>query len=230
MPSPSASTALPIPAGDGRRFADAASVGVSRGATTVITSRYGSAFRPAISPNGKLLVFGSREGVETGLRIRELDTGVERWLAFPVQRDNMEAVPDLDVLPGYSFTPDGGAITISGRTLVDRDNDHPQTFVEVLFADTGIGIDPADQKLIFEKFYRVGAVELHSTGSTKFKGAGPGLGLPIARGVIQAHGGKIWVESSGHDEARMPGSTFHVVLPVAIPSSSSITGPLRSKS
>jgi signal transduction histidine kinase len=117
------------------------------------------------------------------------------------------------------FTPDGGVITISGRTLEDNDNDHPQTFVEVLFADTGIGIDASDQKLIFEKFYRVGTVELHSTGSTKFKGAGPGLGLPIAKGVIQAHGGKIWVESLGHDEARMPGSIFHVLLPVAMPPS-----------
>jgi len=115
------------------------------------------------------------------------------------------------------FTPDGGAITISGRTLEDNNEDNPQTFVEVLFADTGIGIDVSDQKLIFEKFYRVGTVELHSTGSTKFKGAGPGLGLPIAKGVIQAHGGKIWAESPGHDEARMPGSIFHVLLPVALP-------------
>jgi hypothetical protein len=43
-------------------------------------------------------------------------SGVERWLAFPVQRDNMEAVPDLDVIPGYSFTPDGSAIVF--RTAV----------------------------------------------------------------------------------------------------------------
>jgi signal transduction histidine kinase len=88
--------------------------------------------------------------------------------------------------------------------------------VEVLFADTGIGIDRNDQTLIFEKFYRVGAVELHSTGTTKFKGAGPGLGLTIAKGVIQAHGGKIWVESPGHDEEDLPGSTFHVILPAVV--------------
>jgi signal transduction histidine kinase len=128
------------------------------------------------------------------------------------------------------FTPDGGTITISGRTLEDNSDGHPQRFVEVLFADTGIGVESADQKLIFEKFYRVGAVELHSTGTTKFKGAGPGLGLPIAKGVIQAHGGKIWVESPGHDEARMPGSTFHVLLPIALPPASlglTNTGRLR---
>ncbi|HEX9894913.1 MAG TPA: amidohydrolase family protein [Gemmatimonadales bacterium] len=80
---------------------------------TPFTQRYGSGFRPAISPDGKLLVYGSREGAETGLRIRELATGVERWLAHPIQRDNMEAIPDLDVIPGYSFTPDSRAIVIS---------------------------------------------------------------------------------------------------------------------
>jgi len=83
------------------------------GTTTVLTSRYGSGFRPAISPDGKILVYGTREGAETGLRLREMASGVERWLAFPVQRDNMEAVPDLDVIPGYSFTPDGSAVVVS---------------------------------------------------------------------------------------------------------------------
>lgn len=151
----------------------------------------------------------------------------------PVQGDLQRLCQAFGNLVGNAikFTPDGGNIVVSGRTLEDDSNGRLQRFVELMFADTGIGIDLADQKLIFEKFYRVGAVELHSTGTTKFKGAGPGLGLPIAKGVIQAHGGKIWVESPGHDEARMPGSTFHIVLPVALPSSSGTsTGPLRGKS
>ena len=80
---------------------------------TIFTQRYGSGFRPAISPDGKLLVYGSREGAETGLRIRELASGAEHWLAHPIQRDNMEAIPDLDVIPGYAFTPDSRAIVIS---------------------------------------------------------------------------------------------------------------------
>jgi signal transduction histidine kinase len=113
------------------------------------------------------------------------------------------------------FTPDGGTITVNGHLLQVANGAEPQAYVEVLITDTGIGIDRNDQHLIFEKFYRVGAVELHSTGSTKFKGAGPGLGLPIAKGIIQAHGGKIWVESPGHNEERMPGSTFHILLPAA---------------
>jgi signal transduction histidine kinase len=113
------------------------------------------------------------------------------------------------------YTPDGGSIRIWGRRLQEEGtNGVMQNYVEVIVADTGIGIDRDDLELIFEKFYRVDSPDLHSTGSTKFKGAGPGLGLPIARGVIMAHGGKIWVESPGHDETRFPGSAFHILLPV----------------
>jgi signal transduction histidine kinase len=67
--------------------------------------------------------------------------------------------------------------------------------------------------MIFEKLYTIGAVQVHSSGRTKFKGGGPGLGLAIARGVVQAHGGKLWVESTGYDETTFPGSTFFVLLP-----------------
>ena len=103
------------------------------------------------------------------------------------------------------YTPDGGNITIDGRPLPG--------FLEITFSDTGIGIDPEDQNHIFEKFGRIGSPSLHSSGKTKFKGGGPGLGLPITKGIIEAHGGAIWVESPGYDEACYPGTTFHVLLP-----------------
>jgi signal transduction histidine kinase len=64
----------------------------------------------------------------------------------------------------------------------------------------------------------VGKSTLHSSGKVKFKGAGPGLGLPIAKGLVEAHGGRLWVESPGHDEVNCPGSTFYLLLPVlAVP-------------
>jgi signal transduction histidine kinase len=89
--------------------------------------------------------------------------------------------------------------------------------VEVILADRGVGIDPKYHELIFKKFFRIGSTALHSTGTTKFMGAGPGLGLPIARGVIEGHGGKIWVESAGYDPDRLPGSRVHVILPLSPP-------------
>lgn len=104
------------------------------------------------------------------------------------------------------YTPDGGKITVNGRQLPG--------FVEIIIKDNGIGIDPDDQQIIFDKFGRLGNSALHSSGKTKFKGGGPGLGLHIARGIIEAHGGTIWVESSGFDEVKCPGSTFHILLPL----------------
>jgi signal transduction histidine kinase len=104
------------------------------------------------------------------------------------------------------YTPDGGRLMIAGRQLPG--------FIEVTFSDTGIGISQEDQTRIFEKFGNLGNVSLHSSGKTKFKGGGPGLGLPISRGIIEAHGGSIWVESLGCDEANCPGSTFHILLPM----------------
>ncbi|MBS1241877.1 MAG: hypothetical protein H6R40_1304, partial [Gemmatimonadetes bacterium] len=78
-----------------------------------VAMRYGSAFRPALSPDGKWLVYGTRHENRTGLRIRDQATGEERWLAYPVQRDDQEARATLDVLPGYAFTPDSKAIVVS---------------------------------------------------------------------------------------------------------------------
>jgi signal transduction histidine kinase len=116
------------------------------------------------------------------------------------------------------YTPDGGRIMISGRRFEEAGaGEAATTYIEITVADTGIGISAEDRELIFEKFYRADSPDLHSTGTTKFKGAGPGLGLSISRGVIQAHGGRVWVESPGHDETTLPGSTFHVVLPATPP-------------
>jgi Tol biopolymer transport system component len=83
------------------------------GTVTAMSARYGSAFKPALSPDGMWLTYASRQDAETGLRLRELATGEERWLAYPIQRDEQESYADMDVLPGYSFTPDSRAVVIS---------------------------------------------------------------------------------------------------------------------
>jgi len=70
------------------------------------TSRFGSAFTPTLSPDGKWLVYGTRYEDKTALRIRDLKTGDERWLAYPVQKDDQESQATMGVLPNMSFTPD----------------------------------------------------------------------------------------------------------------------------
>ena len=78
----------------------------------VLTDAQGSAFRPMLSPDGKKLFYGTRFDTQTGLRVRDLSTGVDRWLKYPVQRDDQESRATRDVLPGYAVTPDGSEIVI----------------------------------------------------------------------------------------------------------------------
>ncbi|MGC8856488.1 MAG: sensor histidine kinase [Anaerolineae bacterium] len=129
--------------------------------------------------------------------------GSETWIYADPER-LYQALRNI-LINAIKFTPDKGKITIDGRTLPG--------FIEITVADTGIGIPPEYQNVIFEKFGQLGRADLHSSSKTKFKGGGPGLGLPIARGIIEAHGGTIWVESEGYDEEKCPGSTFHILLP-----------------
>ena len=129
--------------------------------------------------------------------------GSKQWIYVDHARI-MQAIHNV-INNAIKFTPDGGSITIDGRAL--------QGFIEVTIADTGIGISHDNQTVIFEKFGQLGRVDLHSSGKTKFKGGGPGLGLPIARGILEAHGGSIWVESPGYDEKNCPGSIFHILIP-----------------
>ncbi|MCA6415239.1 MAG: PD40 domain-containing protein, partial [Cytophagales bacterium] len=77
------------------------------------TQRYGSAFSPTLSPDGKWLVYGTRHNDQTGLLLRDIKSGDERWLAYPVQRDEQESIAPLGVLPAMSFTPDSKEVVAS---------------------------------------------------------------------------------------------------------------------
>lgn len=132
---------------------------------------------------------------------------------FPGSREMMFADPERiqqalrNVLSNaIKFTPDGGRVEVNGRMF--------SGFVEILVTDNGIGIAEQDQLKIFEKFSGLGDTRLHSSSKINFKGGGPGLGLPITKGILEAHGGSIWVESEGYDEEKLPGSTFHILLPL----------------
>ncbi len=143
--------------------------------------------------------------------------GSDRKLTFEV-----EGLDDLPMIMGDSkrlhqalwniitnavkYTPDGGRIVIRGARI--------DKAVHIAVEDSGIGIDPEDQRRIFDRFYILHDVALHRSSKTAFKGGGLGVGLTVARGIIEGHGGKVWVESEGRDEERLPGSTFHIILPI----------------
>ena len=83
------------------------------GEEDVITNAPGSAVRPVLSPDGKTLIYATRRDNETALRTLELETGEERWLRYPVQRDEQESTFTRDLFPGYAFVPDGSALIVT---------------------------------------------------------------------------------------------------------------------
>jgi len=95
------------------------------------------------------------------------------------------------------YTPSGGQIVVSASSDGDQ--------VTFTVSDTGIGIPRTDQPRIFERFYRVDVARSREVGGT-------GLGLSIAKHLVEAHGGRIWVESEVGQ-----GSKFHFTVPVFQP-------------
>jgi signal transduction histidine kinase len=121
------------------------------------------------------------------------------------------------------YTPDGGSIWVKGWLSSSAPTPSGQSSwpisgeeegIIVLVKDSGVGIDHSEQKEIFRHFHVVGDISYHSSSKTAFGGGGIGLGLPITRGIIEAHGGRVWAESEGHHAKTDPGSKFYVLLPL----------------
>ncbi len=147
-------------------------------------------FRPASQERGQQLQVGSLSGFPP---IRGDRNYLRRAIANVVSN-------------AIKFTPDGGLIEVWIENTGDA--------LDLVVRDTGIGIDRSEQEHIFDKFYVLENTALHSTSATDYKGGGLGLGLSVVRGIIEAHGGKVFVESKGYDEVNLPGSKFHLVLPL----------------
>jgi signal transduction histidine kinase len=97
------------------------------------------------------------------------------------------------------FTPAGGAVTTTVRAAGDA--------VQFTVTDTGGGIPAEQLPLVFDRFFQMttSAPRLHTRH-------GAGLGLPISRGIVEAHGGRIWIES-----VVGKGTSVHFLVPAAPP-------------
>ncbi len=93
---------------------------LTSGLEDILTLAQGSAIRPLLSPDGKQLVYGTRFEHNTGLRIRNLETGEDKWLVYPIQRDDQESRFTRDLLPGYAFTPDGTSVIYTAEGGIRR--------------------------------------------------------------------------------------------------------------
>jgi signal transduction histidine kinase len=140
-----------------------------------------------------------------------LDGSINDIPSLMVDSELIQKAFDNVIVNAIKFTPDGGSISVCFEAVSDE---RQSRWAEIRVQDTGIGIDKANLDVIFEKLYQLGTVELHSSGRTTFKGGGPGLGLAIAAGIVKAHGGKVWADSPGYDEQKLPGSTFFIRLPM----------------
>lgn len=164
------------------------------------------------------------------LRKQEITTDLDKSIPA-IKGDQTRLMQLLSNVIGNAikFTPDGGTITVttcvrqlmkSAQTTIIDSNlslnivKKPQCYIEIIISDNGIGIDQEDQSRIFDKFYEAGSIEEHSSGKVAFKSRGTGLGLSIAKGVVEMHGGEIWVESPGYNPQTCPGSSFFILLPM----------------
>ena len=126
------------------------------------------------------------------------------------------------------FSRDGGNIVVAGRVVNQsalRNKEDAITifnapfylnmgnkwFLQVEVRDSGVGIEQAEQLKIFEKFYEIGEIRHHSSSKHKFQGKGSGLGLAVVKGVVEAHGGMVWVESPS---CTGDGTSFFILLPL----------------
>ena len=155
-----------------------------------------------------------------------MDTVVREFEKSCIERNISIMVEDLTKLPvihadglqlkvafanvlgnAIKFTPNGGSIRIFPSRTKES--------ITIAFQDYGPGVPPNEHVSIFEAFYTLESISNHSTSKTQYFGGGLGLGLPIAKGIVEAHDGRIWVESDERNLEKMPGSIFYILLPIS---------------
>jgi Tol biopolymer transport system component/imidazolonepropionase-like amidohydrolase len=154
----------------------------------------GGVMRPWISPDGRQLVYATRHDAKTGLRIRDLVTGNDGWLKYPIQRDDQESpYGSRDLVPGYAFTPDGKALLTAfegriHRILIEGGENHVVPFSAKVVQGIGpslnfpariddgpvrsrfiqnAAVSPDGKRVVYSAFARLYMAELSNTGESK---------------------------------------------------------------
>jgi PAS domain S-box-containing protein len=150
--------------------------------------------------------------------------GLEDLPFFDADSSYLERVFSELISNAIKFSPEGAEIEVSGRvterfTLWERRDTlerfnsgflrrcGDRCYLEVEVRDQGTGIPADDHQRIFDIFYEVGDIKHHSSSMNSVQGRGAGLGLAIVKGMVEAHGGMVWVENTG-------GSSFFLLLPL----------------
>ena len=143
------------------------------------------------------LIRDAAKDMETFAENKELEITVDlpkESLLLNCDSDRVRQVVSNLVNNAIKFTPKHGKIGVGVENL--------EEFVMVKVFDNGIGIPKEEHENIFKRFYEIGDYLSHESGGT-------GLGLSIVKGIVEAHGGRVWTES-----ALGEGSTFYFTLPV----------------
>jgi Tol biopolymer transport system component/imidazolonepropionase-like amidohydrolase len=191
-----------------------------------VTNAQGSAMRPVLSPDGKWLVYGTRHRADTALRIRNLETGAERWLAYPVTRDDQESRASRDTLPRYAFMPDGkslivpvggklqridvetGAATSIPFTARVQAEIAPRVYTPVRIDDGDTvqarlirwpSLSPDGKRLVFSAMNRLYAMDLPGgTPTLLTRGSSEGEFMPVWSPDGQSIVYVTWTQDGGH--------------------------------
>ena len=143
------------------------------------------------------------------MRAREVEWDLEIEDDLPLIEADPERIRQIVtnlVSNAVKYTFPGGRVTVGAGVV--RESDGEAHYCRIWVQDTGIGIPPEEQSLIWERFYR-------PKDPLRVEAGGLGVGLAVVRSLTEAHGGRVWVDS-----APGKGSTFTVLLPIRRPSSS----------
>jgi Tol biopolymer transport system component len=183
------------------------------GETEQLTSGYGGGLRPSLSPDGRWLVYGARDGGRGALRIRRLEDGSEEWLIRGIDRDMQEYASGDDTRPSYAFTPDGLGIVVWYHGKIHRVDLTTRQVDTIPFA-VNVRRELAARPT-FERRIEDGPLQVRHIRWPAFS--------PDGRRLVFSAVGKLWVaELPGGVPGRLTEATGREVYPSFSPDGQSI--------